>query len=253
MKDDLLERAASVVRKRYDGASEQEVASEIRVLSAFTLQRRRRSRLPLLAIPLVAALLASAAWGTVSDTLRAWVQASTSERPSASTPLATTETARARTPRRVPSAVPGPAAPLPEPAAPWSLPPEPAAPLSAPAAPKSATRLPALATASPAPVVPVPAPSDLEIAALYRAAHRAQFSGGDPGRAVVLWERYLAAAPNGSLTPEARYNRAIALARLGRKAEAAAALEPFARGEYGGYRKAEASSLLEVLAAPSVP
>ena len=87
---------------------------------------------------------------------------------------------------------------------------------------------------------------------LYRTAHRAQFSGGDPSQAVLLWDRYLAAAPNGSLSPEARYNRAIALARLGRKAEAATALEPFARGDYGGYRKTEAELLLGVLR-PAAP
>jgi hypothetical protein len=63
----------------------------------------------------------------------------------------------------------------------------------------------------------------------------------------------LSAAPNGALSPEARYNRAITLARLGRKAEAASALAPFARGDYGGYRQTEAQSLLEVLRPAATP
>jgi hypothetical protein len=37
------------------------------------------------------------------------------------------------------------------------------------------------------------------------------------------------------------------LVRLGRNAEARTALEPFASGAFGGYRKAEASALLERL------
>jgi hypothetical protein len=55
------------------------------------------------------------------------------------------------------------------------------------------------------------------------------------------------------LSPEARYNRAIALARLGRNAEAAAALEPFARGDYGAYRQSEANALLNALRPSATP
>jgi hypothetical protein len=50
---------------------------------------------------------------------------------------------------------------------------------------------------------------------------------------------------------EARYNRAIALARAGRKREAIVALGPFAAGEYGGYRRDEARQWLDSLGAPS--
>ena len=53
-----------------------------------------------------------------------------------------------------------------------------------------------------------------------------------------------------ALNPEARYNRAILLIRLGRYAEARAALGPFARGEVepAGYRQTEAGRLVERLA-----
>jgi TolA-binding protein len=81
---------------------------------------------------------------------------------------------------------------------------------------------------------------------LYRLAHEAHFSSHDYARALTGWNAYLQAAPNGRLAPEARYNRAICLLRLGRDAEARQALEPFASGKMG-YRKNEARALLEEL------
>ncbi|HEX2674695.1 MAG TPA: hypothetical protein VHM25_27655 [Polyangiaceae bacterium] len=84
--------------------------------------------------------------------------------------------------------------------------------------------------------------------ALYRIAHTAHFVDRDPARALAAWDAYLRAAPNGQFAPEARYNRALSLVRLGRAGEARSALEPFANGAYGSYRKAEASALLERIA-----
>lgn len=116
----------------------------------------------------------------------------------------------------------------------------------------SARHAPAPATTqAPSPesaVAPVEAAPDPD--ALYRAAHRAHFVDRDPAAALVAWDRYLAAAPHGALAPEARYDRAIALIRLGRRDEAADALRPFANGEYGPYRQAEARALLEDLTRP---
>jgi TolA-binding protein len=88
-----------------------------------------------------------------------------------------------------------------------------------------------------------PAPPDED--ALYRAAHEAHFGRGDFADALVAWEHYLREAPHGSLAIEARYNRAIALYRLGRQVEAAGALKPFADGEYGSYQRDEAAALIE--------
>jgi hypothetical protein len=80
---------------------------------------------------------------------------------------------------------------------------------------------------------------------LYREAHATHFVDRDYATAVVRWDRYLAmAGPGGRFVVEARYNRALALFRLGRRADAAAALRPFADGEYGGYRRDEAKNLL---------
>jgi hypothetical protein len=234
MNDDLLERAARTVRERYDGQSEHAARTEDRLLAALRRPARRHSRLSLIAIPLVAAVLASAAWGTVGKELRAWLQTSSTEEQTVSVRSSSQIVA----PKRHISAQ-LPSAPLPDP-------PTPVAPLpAAPSAPPT-QRATTIAKVAP-PSHSAAVPSESEIDDLYRTAHRAQFFGADPARAVVLWDRYLAAAPNGSLSPDARYNRAIALVRLGRKAEAATALEPFARGEYGGYRKTEATSLLEGL------
>ena len=238
MSDDLLERAASVVRDRYDGQSKRAAATEDRLISAFARQTRRRKRLPMIAIPLVAALLGSVAWGRVADKLHALIQTWSG------TPTPSTGTM----PKHVAASAPSipiavPSAPIPEASASSAT----VAATSGRPAQRSATIRKPNSTSR-----PVASPTPSEVDTLYRTAHRAQFSGGDPSQAVLLWDRYLAAAPNGSLSPEARYNRAIALARLGRKAEAATALEPFARGDYGGYRKTEAELLLGVLR-PAAP
>ena len=235
MNDDLLDRAARVVRERYDGESALAAGSEGRILEAFAGRSVRHRRLPLLVVPLVAALLASVAWGTVSEKMRALVHPAESRRDT-SAPIA----------RKLGGqpAQPMPSAPPPEPTACLSLGEQlPPSPPPAAASGRSAPPSPAVRPAPPHAV----AASESEITELYRAAHRAQFIGTNPDRALELWDRYLNVAPNGALSPEARYNRAIALARLGRKGEAAAALAPFADGDYGGYRQSEGKSLLEVL------
>jgi hypothetical protein len=84
-------------------------------------------------------------------------------------------------------------------------------------------------------------------AALFAEAHRAHFEERDPKRALEAWDRYLALFRDGRFAPEARYNRALTLARLGRKVEAADALRPFANGAYGDYHRADARSLIDAL------
>jgi len=81
--------------------------------------------------------------------------------------------------------------------------------------------------------------------ALYLAAHETHFRKGDFAAALAAWDRYLAAAPQGQFVPDASFNRAIALFKLGRTQEGVAALKPFAAGAYGGYRRAEAQKLID--------
>lgn len=95
------------------------------------------------------------------------------------------------------------------------------------------------------PPAEAPAP-DPELAA-FRRAHEAHFGGGQPLAVLALWDDYLARFAAGRLSPEARWNRAVLLARLGRASEARAALAPFAAGAEGGYRQREAEELLRTL------
>jgi hypothetical protein len=256
MSKDLVERAAAVARERFSGASAQASETEARVLAALRTRSQRRTRLPVLAVPLIAALLASVAWAGASEGTRARLKAAVYE-------LVTPHGAsRERSP--VHEAASAPALPVTPPApasAPLSESNE--APLThkppgvalrapgraAPAIPSTTAAPPAIAASATAESGATTPESD----ALYRAAHQAQFGGHDAALALMLWDRYLAAAPNGSLSLEARYNRAIALARLGRNTEAISALEPFARGDYGPYRQSDASSLLEALRNKSAP
>ncbi|HEY6555818.1 MAG TPA: hypothetical protein VI072_01040 [Polyangiaceae bacterium] len=89
-------------------------------------------------------------------------------------------------------------------------------------------------------------PADPELD-LYRSAHALHFSGADPRAALAAWDAYLARAPRGRFALEARYNRAICLARLGQTSAAESALEPFASGEHGEYRKESARALRDAL------
>lgn len=96
---------------------------------------------------------------------------------------------------------------------------------------------------APAPAAPVASTADPNDVA-FEQAHRLHFDG-HYADALVAWDTYLQNAPNGRFAPEARFNRAIALWKLGRKDEAKQALEPFARGVYGDYRRDEARRMLE--------
>ena len=82
----------------------------------------------------------------------------------------------------------------------------------------------------------------------YSRAHRAHFIDDAPAGALAAWNAYLASFPAGAFVPEAKFNRALCLVRLGRFADAANALRPFERGRFGGYRREEAARLLEWLA-----
>ncbi len=81
----------------------------------------------------------------------------------------------------------------------------------------------------------------------YERAHRDHFFRDAPAAALAAWDAYLAAYPNGTFAPEARYNRALCLVKLGRFTAAAQALRPFADGRLGSYRRHESCLLLRWL------
>jgi hypothetical protein len=82
---------------------------------------------------------------------------------------------------------------------------------------------------------------------LYAAAHRAHFVEGDANAALSAWDAYLRAHPDGRLSVEARYNRALCLVRLRRNQEARTVLVPFRDGRFGAYRQREAAALIQEL------
>ncbi len=97
---------------------------------------------------------------------------------------------------------------------------------------------------------PAPRPATLPTPTeqLYRKAHDLHFRGSDPAGALAAWDAYLAAESSGRFAIEARYNRGLLLARLGRYALARAALAPYSAGEVSnGYRRTEARAIIERL------
>jgi TolA-binding protein len=229
----------------------------MRVLARVEAGRRRKRRALFAVVPLAAALLVSSAWAAAGGRLPARLEeigasvfpaaffrqrhrgvAAVAPSPPAISPAAAavaTPPAQALTP--VPDR--GESVALTPPAA-----------LDGMAWDRSRHR-PALAHAIPA-VTPLPPASTTSAAfaheeALYDAAHHTHFVTRDPSAALRAWDAYLAEYPQGTYALEAKYNRAITLARLGRRDAARSALAPFASGAYGGYRRVEAQHLIEAL------
>jgi TolA-binding protein len=244
---ELLDEAILALRDETSGASDSASATRRKILLATTRRRKRRSFAVRLALPLAAVLAVSSAWaaanGGIARLGSMWsaLVAPTHER---SPPTATL-------PLPPPLAPPPGASPDPgidavgAPSAP-TLP----SPLTLPSA-TTAIRPDAPRRAASAPRAEI-APSqrvDRE-ETLYHAAHDAHFVSRDPSRALAAWDAYLAEHPRGRFAPEARYNRALTLVRLGRRDDAREALRPFAGGAFGGYRQREATELLDAMGAP---
>jgi hypothetical protein len=230
--DDLLERATRALRDATDEDDDANVAAttlariERSTRSARTTTLRRSSLTRWVVVPMAASFIVFAAWASASGHLTQWMSAGKHDEVERTEPALPASTiARPAVGSPAPPVAPEPR-PEPEPA-------------PAPAPEPTAS----------APVKKILAPAtSVDVDGLYREAHAAHFVRRDPAAALAGWDRYLAAAgPSGRFAPEVRYNRAICLVRLGRRAEAAAALRPFASGEYGGYRRDEAAQLLRSL------
>jgi hypothetical protein len=229
---DPLASAGRALREMHDGSSPDGALTRQRVLAKEALRRRRRRVFAAAWLPLAAVLAISSAWAAVSERVPGLV---------------------ARLRGQPPTTVRAPRASPPIEPATTSAAPPPIEPPSAPSAAASTLRpsIPIVTapvrSSSPAPQTPAIPKPDLE-EALYSATHRAHFVAHDPAAALRAWDAYLASYPAGRFGLEARYNRALSLVRLGRTDEARTALAPFADGRSGGYRQAEAQSLLDALA-----
>lgn len=220
MNDDLLSRAAGALREAAGHDARDETLA--RVLRDVRRGERRRRFTGMALVPFAIVLTTVGAWAATTDRLTA-VARKLWPRPEAVTPVV------AR-PHR------GAAVPPPE-----IVPIAPRAPEAPVAAVPQPRRQPSLPLRSRPTVAPAPLLSADE---LYRRAHEAHFGRGDYAAALTLWDQYLATSPLPRLVIEARYDRAIALLHLGRRDEAARVLRPFADGDYGAYRAAEARALL---------
>ncbi len=238
MSDDLLARVTRAMR---DQTIPVEVYDEDETLARIerstrqgrVRQLRQRRFTRWIVMPMAASFLVFCAWASASGRLTQWLS---------SRPHMDAESRTLRDPRDSAAAA---NATLPVPS-PSEVPSEiPSERVESPVTVPSASITPPLKP--PAKSSPSSSLSP-DVDALYRDAHDAHFVRKDPDAALAAWDRYLAAAgPSGRFTLEARYNRAITLVRLGRKTEAAAALRPFANGDYGGYRRDEARELLHTL------
>ncbi|MFZ5892861.1 MAG: hypothetical protein ACOY0T_17505 [Myxococcota bacterium] len=275
MTDDLLERAAKALREESEEGDAGVRFTRARVMAGLQQNAaRRRTRLAF-ALPLAACFAAATAFGTMKarqtelwhDVVEALgftqVDEAPKQKPKApKRPTAPPKAIEAPPVEAPPvEAPPVDAPPLEQPAQDVTPPVETPTPAPAPVAPKSSsalsnrppreagpTREPVVDQAPPTPAAPATPPETSDPAhELYRVAHQSHFVDHNFASALRAWDAYLAAAPSGRFAPEARYNRALCLVRLGRKDDAERALRPFADGVYGGYRRDEAKALIEAL------
>jgi hypothetical protein len=244
--NDILRAAARALRE--DSASPASAArfTRLRVMASLRESEVRRRTQTVLLLPFAACLAVASAWGMAVGTITEMREAVTRALGIDAPPPAPSATPpeKRRAPRAVkaPSPAPSPVTPPVDPEPELAPAPPPSAEAPAPPEPPKALSNSVVPPRRPRPLPPDPAHE------LYRAAHDAHFVANDWSAALSGWDAYLRAAPRGRLSPEARYNRALCLVRLGRTAEARVALEPFARGTSGSYRQREASELLGVLA-----
>lgn len=113
-------------------------------------------------------------------------------------------------------------------------------------------------------VTPAPAPAKLPAKVAFRAvakvdspptalmlfeeANRAHFTAHDYAQAVAAWARFLEAYPDAPLADDARYNRVVALFKLGRLAEAEAAAREALRQTPATAHRVELEKLIALIA-----
>jgi hypothetical protein len=209
------------------------LATRLRLRRSLETGPRIRRQLVSAGAAVAILLVGTASWALVTGNLpRLWPRVAAPAAPILARPAS-----RASSPAPRPTTSPIERA-IPTPVDPPPLEPPPREPIAAPPPPhpRPAPR------SAPAAAPPARAP----VEALYRRAHELHFHASDVAAALAGWDAYLAAEPGGRFAIEARYNRALCLVRLGRLAEARAALAPYARGEVApaDYRRDEAAALI---------
>jgi len=272
MTDDLLLRAARALREETTGDDAGARFTRSRIMASVHDERVKRRTRWAFVLPIAATFIASGAYGAVTGKTRQAIEvvARALGMQPISAPAPAPAPAQAPRPPRAVVPPPEPTAteslaPPEEPPPPAPEPPAPVAAL-APAVEQEEPPVADLGARPAHPTAVAPQRTSLPGAGgaaadptfdLYRTAHELHFVTRDYARALGAWDAYLKAAPRGALVPEARYNRALCLVRLHRNDEARAALEPFAKGQYGTYRRDDAEKLLSALpaglAGPSVP
>jgi TolA-binding protein len=266
--DDVLDRSIRAYREENPGTALDANAVRRRILVGAGVRRHRRLFFVRFAVPIAATFCVSVAVAASHgglprlDDVREWLgiaETQASATTAAPEHFRSAPVARPEAPATAPAIVPS---------APVEAPPEsepPAEPVPVPVLerrtspaplPRATSPVPApprgsLAPAEPRPEgtsrVPDTRPNLLTAdLAHYEQAHRLHFHGADPAAALRAWDAYLARYPAGTFAPEARFNRAVCLLRLGRRAEAKGILTPIAESSFA-YGRERARALLTAM------
>jgi hypothetical protein len=237
-RDDPLTRALGAYAASNSGQHLDSPGLRRRILADLAAPSRRTPRKLSLVLALAATFVASAALAATHPVVRSAVSRGVQALFGAPAPVARS--------KPLPGGGAGPKAAVASAAPIVTAPahPPPIFPSDLPAPARSTAPRHARPAATPAPAPPSSAAVfDAQLES-YRQAHRVHFGGAAPAEALAAWDQHLSAHPAGSFAPDARFNRALCLLRLGNRNEARAALRPFAEAPVGSYRQQEAASLL---------